>query len=70
MRKDISQEVLKKTFSLPSGSEEQILTDNLESDLLISSNEKNTYAYDPEKFANRYKPWETSSQAHGVTAQR
>lgn len=70
MRTDISQEVLKKTFSLPNGSEEQILTDNSESDLLRSSNEKNTYAYDPEKFANRYKPWGTPSQAYGVTAQR
>lgn len=54
----------------PNGSEEQILTDNSESDLLRSSNEKNTYAYDPEKFANRYKPWGTPSQAYGVTAQR
>lgn len=69
MRTDISQEVLKKTFSLPNGSEEQILTDNSESDLLRSSNEKNTYAYDPEKFANRYKLWGTPSQAYGVTAQ-
>lgn len=67
---DTSQDVLKKTFYLSNGSEEQIFMNNLESHLLISSNGEDTYAHDPEKSANRYKSWETSSQAHSVAVQK